>query len=53
MVYRDHYNVEEELSDGSVRYMVEGVFCSEAEDDTDYRALLDRYVSIGYVRNIS
>ena len=53
MVYRDHYNVEEELSDGSVRYMVEGVFCSEAEDGTDYRALLDRYVSIGYVRNIS
>ena len=32
MFYKDHYNVVEELEDGGVRYMVEGVYTPEAED---------------------
>ena len=38
MFYKDHYNVVEELDDGGVRYMVEGVYTPEAEDDSDFQA---------------
>ena len=33
--------------------MVNGVFSPEQEEDTDYGAVLDHYVSVGTVRNIS
>ncbi|MBR2529244.1 MAG: 5'/3'-nucleotidase SurE [Blautia sp.] len=53
MVYRDHYIQLEKLAGGGVRLMVEGEYQEDAEDGTDYRAVLDRYVSIGIVNNIS
>lgn len=52
MFYKDHYNVVEELDDGGVRYMVEGVYTPEAEEDSDYHAVLNNYVSVGVVNNI-
>ena len=52
MFYKDHYNVVEELDDGGIRYMVEGVYTPEAEEDSDYHAVLNNYVSVGVVNNI-
>ena len=52
MVYKDRYKVAEKLENGGVRYMVDGVFTPEAENGTDYRAVLDNYVSVGTVQNI-
>ena len=53
MVYDDDYPVQERLADGIVRYKVVGRYIGAAEEGTDFRALLDRYVSIGTVRNLS
>lgn len=50
-LFKDHY-IRKELPDGSMGYMVEGVLNKEAEEGSDLRALLDGYISIGYVRNI-
>ena len=50
--YRDHYNEVGKLSDGGIELMVEGVHYPEAEEGTDYAALLENYVSIGRVKNI-
>ena len=52
MIYKDSYKEIEALPGGGVRYMVEGEYHAEAEDGTDYRALLDGYVSVGRVKNI-
>ncbi|MBP5324266.1 MAG: 5'/3'-nucleotidase SurE [Pseudobutyrivibrio sp.] len=52
MFYKDHYNVVEELDDGGVRYVVEGVYSPEAEEDTDFHAILNNYVSVGVVNNV-
>ena len=52
MFYKDHYNVVEELDDGGVRYMVEGVYTPEAEDDSDFQAVLHNYISVGVVNNV-
>ncbi len=52
MVFRDHYNMIEERKDGGKRWMVEGVYTPEAEEGTDYRAVLDNYISIGIVNNV-
>lgn len=52
MVYKDGYKVAEKLENGGVRYMVDGVFTPEAENGTDYRAVLDNYVSVGTVQNV-
>lgn len=52
MFYKDHYNVVEELDDGGIRYMVEGVYTPEAEDDSDFHAVLNNYISVGVVNNI-
>lgn len=51
VVYEDRYE-EESLPDGSRRFMVKGTFLEKAEEGTDFRALLDGYVSVGIVRNI-
>ena len=42
----------EELDDGGVRYVVEGVYSPEAEEDTDFHAILNNYVSVGVVNNV-
>lgn len=52
MFYKDHYNDLEALPRGGRRLMVEGIYCEEAEEGTDQRALVNRYISIGAVNNI-
>lgn len=50
--YTDHYNVMEQLPDGGVRLMIEGIPQQDSEEGTDKRALMENYVSIGIVRNL-
>ena len=52
MFYRDHYRIMEKLPGGGVRLMVEGVYNEECREGTDFRALVEGYISIGTVRNI-
>lgn len=52
MFYRDRYNMVEKLDGGGARYMVEGVYNEDAEEETDFRAIVDGYVSVGIVNNI-
>ena len=50
--YLDHYN-ETPVSEGRIRYMVEGVRRWDASEGTDLRAVLDGFVSVGKALNIS
>lgn len=52
MFYRDSYQVVEELPDGGVRLMVHGEYNEDAEEGTDFAAVVAGYVSIGQVSNI-
>jgi len=52
MLYRDSYRVQERLPSGGVRLMVDGEYNEDAEPGTDFRAIVDGYISIGIVRNI-
>ncbi|MBR6106882.1 MAG: 5'/3'-nucleotidase SurE [Oscillospiraceae bacterium] len=52
MIFRDHYNMLETLPGGGRRFMVEGELTQAAEEDTDFRAILDGFVSVGTVNNI-
>lgn len=52
MMYRDRYSVLETLPDGGMRLMVDGHYNEDAEPDTDFRAVVDGYISIGIVRNL-
>lgn len=49
--YRDRYEGEA-LADGGVRYRVNGIYNEDAEAGTDFRAIVDGYVSVGVVNNI-
>lgn len=51
-VFRDHYHVIEDLPGGGMRLMVKGTPCNDAEEDSDFRAILGNYISIGLVNNI-
>ena len=51
-IYIDNYKVIEELEGGGKRYMVEGVHNEECEDGTDFKALMENYISIGIINNI-
>ncbi|MBR4515173.1 MAG: 5'/3'-nucleotidase SurE [Lachnospiraceae bacterium] len=53
MLYADGYKLLEKLPGGGMRYMVDGKYQEIAEDGTDLRAVLDGYVSVGVVNNIS
>lgn len=53
MFFRDTYKQIEKLPDGGMRFMVEGEYNEDAEADTDFRAVVDNYVSVGIVKNIS
>ena len=53
MIFRDSYKVLWELPNGAVRYEVEGTYQENAEEGSDLRALFDKYVSVGRVRNMS
>jgi 5'-nucleotidase len=50
--FTDRYKAVEEFSNGGVSLMVDGVFCPQKEEKTDYGAVLDNYVSIGIVKNV-
>lgn len=49
--YDDHFK-EEPLPDGGIRYTVDGIYGEDAEEGTDFRAIVDKYVSIGLVNNL-
>ncbi|MBR3629346.1 MAG: 5'/3'-nucleotidase SurE [Oscillospiraceae bacterium] len=53
MFYRDSYRAVSALADGGVRLTVEGAYNEDAEPGTDFRAVVDRYISIGFATNIS
>ena len=50
--YHDRYKVVKELEDGGVRYMVDGIYNEQAEEDTDFRAVVENYISVGVVGNV-
>lgn len=50
--FHDRYKVLEKLPGGGVRYMVDGVHNELAEEDTDFKAVVDNYISIGIVNNV-
>ncbi|MBO4907893.1 MAG: 5'/3'-nucleotidase SurE [Lachnospiraceae bacterium] len=52
MFFKDRYNEIEKLENGGIRYMIEGIKTPVAEEETDFKALLDHYVSVGTVNNI-
>lgn len=52
MFYRDHYNILAHLPGGGIRLMVEGDYNEDAEPDTDFRAVVENYISIGIADNI-
>lgn len=50
--FHDRYNLLEEKKDGTRVYMVEGIYNEEAEEGTDFKAIVDKYVSVGIVNNV-
>ena len=50
--YHDRYVELEKLDGGGVRVMVEGIYNEDAEEGTDFWAIVHHYVSIGTVRNV-
>ena len=52
MFYRDRYKVVEELHGGGIRYEVNGLYNEDAEEGTDFRAVVDKFVSVGVVNNV-
>lgn len=50
--FKDRY-IETPVSEGRISYMVEGIRNYDAKERTDLRAILDNYVSVGIVTNIS
>ena len=51
--FHDRYKTLGKLEGGGVRYMVEGIHNYEAEEGTDFYALMHNYVSVGIVHNIA
>ena len=51
--YHDGYVVQEKLPRGGVRLMVKGEYNEDAEPGTDFRAIVDGYVSIGVINNLT
>ena len=52
MFFRDHYIELEKLENNGIRLMVEGDYNEDAEPNTDFRAVVDKYISISIVSNI-
>lgn len=50
--YRDTYHEMSRLPRGGVRYMVHGEYSEGAEEGSDFRAVIDRWISIGIVENL-
>ncbi len=53
MFYQDSYKKESGDESGRVTLMVDGKWSAIGEEDTDLKAIVDGYVSIGVVNNIS
>ena len=51
--FRDKYRILETLPGGGARYLIEGAVNIDSEPGSDLRAVLDGYVSIGTVKNVS
>lgn len=51
-IFREKYKEEEKLPNGGIRLHVNGIYNEESEDGTDFRALIDKYISIGVIQNI-
>lgn len=51
-LYRGRYREEEKLPDGGIRLCVDGIYNEECEEGTDFRALIDRFISIGVIQDI-
>ena len=52
MVFRDRYRQTGTLPGNGIRLMVDGIYQEEAREGTDFRALIENYISIGTVTNI-
>lgn len=52
VIYTDTYPVTEHLPGGGMRLRVHGVYTDKAEEGTDFRAVLDGYISVGIVNNV-
>ena len=51
-MFRDRYREEEKLPGGGIRVHVNGIYNEESEEGTDFRAIIDKYISIGVIQNI-
>ena len=51
--FKDSYDEIGKLPGSGVRLMVHGTWTGQAEEGTDLRALLDNYVSVGILNNLS
>lgn len=50
--YRDSYIELSKLPEGGQRLKVKGIYNEDAEEGTDFRAVVERYISIGIVNNV-
>ncbi len=50
-IYKDRYKCTV-MPDGTKMYMVDGEYQEKAEEGSDLKALFDRYISVGMVKNI-
>ena len=50
--FTDRYTKTADLPNGGVSLMCDGIYNPVHEDDTDYGAVLDNYVSVGVVKNL-
>ena len=50
--YHDRYKMLEEKADGTRVYMVDGIYNEDAEEGSDFRAVVEKYISVGVVNNI-
>ena len=52
MFYNDRYRKITDLPEHGIRLEVDGLYSENAEEGTDMRAVIDRYISVGYVSRI-
>ncbi len=52
VVFSDRYKIVEKFKDGGCSYMVDGILQNTASEGSDYKALLDNYISVGFVNNL-
>ena len=52
MFFTDRYRKITDLPKDGIRLEVDGLYGEEAEEETDMRAVIDRYISIGAVNRI-